>query len=189
MFARTIRLNAIFMLATSATVFYLGCGDDDDGNPTPSNKGGASGTTGGAGNKGGSGGSTAGKGGGSATGGDGTGGTGDGGAPTTGGTGDGGTPAEGGSAGAAQGGGGAGGTPSEGGSAGDTGGAGGAAGGTALPDCVAGELSVDECYENCTPTTSEEIMNRCSEGVECTPFDNKTLTKLLPNGGLPTPIP
>jgi hypothetical protein len=181
MFARKLRLNLIMAIASSATVFYLGCGDDDDGNQTPSNKGGASSSTGGKGGTGGTGGTTN-KGGGSSTGGSDTGGTtsegGSAGTPQGGGT------TEGGGAGAPQGGsaqGGGGGAPQGGGNGGE--------GGGVLPDCDELNDAMPRCYEACTPTTSEQIMNTCAEGVDCTPFDNSTLTGLDPNGELPMPIP
>jgi hypothetical protein len=184
MITQKLKLHVIASVAACATVFYLGCGDDDSGNPTPSNNGGSSGAS----SKGGAAGSTAqggkgGSGGATSTGGTSAGGKGEGGAgnvTSTAGAGAGGQP-EGGSAGQPQGG-------TAGQEGGNGGGGGGGVGDAALPDCA--DLNTDKCYENCTPTTSEQLLNHCSDArTGCTPFDNSLLTKLGPGGALPTPIP
>ena len=64
---------------------------------------------------------------------------------------------------------------------------------TSVPDldattgCVDGQTSdVDlkvECYP-CNPLTNEQLLNACS-GAQCISFDNKRITSLLPDGGLP----
>lgn len=48
-----MKLHVIAAVAACASIFYVGCGDDD--NATPSNRGGASGTSGGSSSMGGAG--------------------------------------------------------------------------------------------------------------------------------------
>jgi hypothetical protein len=177
----TTKLQKITALAAFATLFYVGCGDDD-GNEAPG-KGGSSSSSGG----------KPGSGGGATT---------EGGKPSAGGK----PGSSGGStsmAGNASGG--AGGEPvvPEGGSAGGGGapvtpeggssGAGAGGGGSVREPC--GTTTYDaaaKCYKDCEPAKtnkSEQFLNHCSEaGAECTPFDNGSLTKLGANGALP-PLP
>ncbi|MFZ5893691.1 MAG: hypothetical protein ACOY0T_21700 [Myxococcota bacterium] len=166
----TTKLHVMTAVAAFATLFWAGCGDDDD-NPSPGS--GGSGVTGG--KSGATGGST------------GSGGKASGGmSGTTGGTtgmggeqpGTGGITSEGGSGGVppvAEGGsGGGGGVPSEG-----------------EPCTTAHYDATAECYAACVPTKttdSEQFLNRCSEaGAQCTKF-TAALPKLGANGTLP-PLP
>jgi hypothetical protein len=178
-----LKLHVLAAVLASASVFHVGCGDDDD-NARPSNTGGKSGTGGsstGTGGKSGTGGSS------TATGGEptGTGGIdGTSGAGNNTSAGSGGEPTVGG----------AGGTPgTDGGTPGTDGGAAGSGGaGPQLPACDDSHFdSTNECYLDCEPNTtasSEEFLNHCSDaGANCTPFDNTTLDKLV-NGALP-PLP
>lgn len=161
------------------TVMFVGCGGDDDDNATPSNAHGGSTAKGGDTGKGGSTGNEAGQ-------------T----SNTSGGTGN----DTGGTTASPQGGnssseGGAGGQPttSEGGSTGNNneGGSAGEApvGPPPQPDCKASDLKGDPaCYKDCAPVKTDDskyFINHCgAPGVECTPFDNSTLTKLV-NGKVP----
>jgi hypothetical protein len=175
----TSKFQAMTAVAAFATLFYVGCGDDD-GNEKPG-AGGSGATTGG---KASTGGTTA-KGGGAATAGGQVG--------TSGGaTGKGGGAAQGGAGGDPV-------IPSEGGSGGvpiitpGEGGSGGAGGSDALAEpCTTAHFDATAaCYSNCAPTktnASEQFLNHCSEaGAQCTKF-TATLTKLGANGELP-PLP
>ncbi len=58
------------------------------------------------------------------------------------------------------------------------------------PTDAGGSCDVDlhkVCYP-CTPTTNEQFLNSCS-GADCVPFDDKRVTKLLADGGLPPAPP
>jgi hypothetical protein len=54
--------------------------------------------------------------------------------------------------------------------------------------CADGETSDADlavvCYP-CNPLTTEQLLNACT-GAQCIPFDRARLTKLLPDGGLPS---
>jgi len=176
----TTKLHAMTAGAVFAALFYVGCGDDDS-NEAPG-KGGSTSASGGKSSGGGGATSNGGKP------------TTNGGKPST----NGGTTGDGGTSGGAGGEppvvnpeGGSGGVPpvtSEGGA-----GAGGMPGDILPVLCSAATLNPTlKCYENCTPTKttdSEQFLNHCTDlGVECTKFDNSTLTKLGTGGALP-PLP
>jgi len=174
---KSFSVHVLATIIACTTFAFVGCGDDDDDNDVPSNtsggktnKGGATGNS--AGDEG-SGGTTSAKGGSSSKGGS--------------------TSVEGGG-------------PSSGGGDGDPkGGAGGSGGGEIEPGGAGGvggaapigepctELSGDEpaCYADCAPVKTDDslqFLNRCSAGVECTPFDNTSLGGWDDNGELP-PLP
>lgn len=60
------------------------------------------------------------------------------------------------------------------------------------PDSVADDVAVDGCRSSsgcfsCAPSGTIEFLNACTNS-ECSPFDNRILRHLLPDGALP-PLP